>query len=542
MRILALIAQRARGVLVAAVACGLVGGITNIAFLALINARLASGVSTALQAFAFVGLAVIMLLSYCLSRLLLIFLLHRTIHDLRERLCRQVLGASLPRLEAVGSARLLATLTEDGAAITSALSLLPALCINSVIVCGTLIYLAVLSPHLLAVLLGLLLLAVKSYVMLDARAAIALRRAAAEMGSLIEDIEGVILGNRELKLHRPRRQALLSGHLLPHLAAVRETNIRSSALYAFTTSWGQTLVVLLVGVILFILPRFRAVGADVLSGFALGIIQLIGALGVLLESVPALRRAEIAMDKVEQLQRDIQAEQALVPGSRLPQAAWGRLELVGVTYTIDREKDTPFILGPIDLCFRPGEVVLITGGNGSGKTTLAKLIAGLYVPTTGVIQLDGCRIDPLKLDDYRQLFTACFTDGHVFKSLLGLNERRVKEQIERFELGPWVHVTEGAFSTTALSQGQRKRLLLTTALAEDRPFYIFDEWTANQDPPFRERFYQELLPELRSLGKAVVVITHDDRYHHLADALIQIDQGRIRHIRRNGDTSAVRPR
>ncbi len=90
-----------------------------------------------------------------------------------------------------------------------------------------------------------------------------------------------------------------------------------------------------------------------------------------------------------------------------------------------------------------------------------------------------------------------------------------------------MQVRDGQLSTTELSQGQRKRLALLTAYLEDRPVYLFDEWAADQDPFFREVFYQQLLPELKRRGKAVLVISHDDRYFHLADRLVKLDYGQI---------------
>ena len=63
------------------------------------------------------------------------------------------------------------------------------------------------------------------------------------------------------------------------------------------------------------------------------------------------------------------------------------------------------------------------------------------------------------------------------------------------------------------------------AYAWDRPFFIFDEWAAEQDPFFRKWFYQQFIPQLKRQGKAVMVITHDDRFFHLADELLELDSG-----------------
>jgi putative ATP-binding cassette transporter len=90
-----------------------------------------------------------------------------------------------------------------------------------------------------------------------------------------------------------------------------------------------------------------------------------------------------------------------------------------------------------------------------------------------------------------------------------------------------VKIENGRFSSVDLSQGQRKRLALLVAYLEDRPFYVFDEWAADQDPEFKHLFYTELLPALKAQGKTAVIISHDDRYFYLADRCIKLEEGRI---------------
>ena len=56
---------------------------------------------------------------------------------------------------------------------------------------------------------------------------------------------------------------------------------------------------------------------------------------------------------------------------------------------------------------------------------------------------------------------------------------------------------------------------------------VFDEWAADQDPAFRHIFYTELLPDLKRLGKTIIVISHDDRYFGIADHLVRLREGKI---------------
>jgi putative pyoverdin transport system ATP-binding/permease protein len=99
--------------------------------------------------------------------------------------------------------------------------------------------------------------------------------------------------------------------------------------------------------------------------------------------------------------------------------------------------------------------------------------------------------------------------------------------LDQLHLSHKVKVKDGVLSTTAVSQGQRKRLALLTAYLEDRAFYLFDEWAADQDPLFKDVFYTQLLPELKARGKTVLVISHDDKYFDVADRVIKLDYGKL---------------
>jgi putative pyoverdin transport system ATP-binding/permease protein len=203
-----------------------------------------------------------------------------------------------------------------------------------------------------------------------------------------------------------------------------------------------------------------------------------------------------------------------------------------VTFTYrDGDDDEGFLLGPVDLALRPGELVILAGGNGSGKTTLVKLISGLYTPESGILRLDGRVLHDEDRESYRQLFSVVFADGYVFPDLLGLGadgiETRARDGLERLGLAAQVSVRGSSFSTLDLSQGQRRRLALLGAWLEDRPICIFDEWAANQDPTFKQFFYHKLLPELRAAGKAILVISHDESHFDIADRVVRLEDGRL---------------
>jgi putative pyoverdin transport system ATP-binding/permease protein len=200
---------------------------------------------------------------------------------------------------------------------------------------------------------------------------------------------------------------------------------------------------------------------------------------------------------------------------------------------VDKFSEATFKIGPIDFSLHPGELVFITGGNGSGKSTFLRVLAGLYPPDSGQIRLNGQQINDETRDKYRSLMSAIFFDYHLFRKLYGIPDpepAEVDQLLRQFRLDTKTGVTNGEFRTLDLSGGQRRRLALIVSLLEKRPILLLDEWTAEQDPEFRRKFYDELLPDLMRAGATVVVITHDDRYLnelHLPARRIHMDEGRI---------------
>jgi putative ATP-binding cassette transporter len=212
-------------------------------------------------------------------------------------------------------------------------------------------------------------------------------------------------------------------------------------------------------------------------------------------------------------------------------AGFRRLDFqqVGFSYR-DKQSQILFTSGPWGLTLRRGEIVFLPGGHGSGKSTMMKLVCGLYTPDEGRILVDGEPVEEATRQEYREIFTAIFPDFHLFDRLHGLrgvDVTAVARLIERLELSGKVAFADGRFSTLDLSTGQRKRLAMIGSLMEDRAVYLFDEWAADQDAHFRDVFYTEILPDLKKRGKAVLAVTHDDRYWSHCDRRLTLDFGRV---------------
>jgi putative ATP-binding cassette transporter len=518
-----------------AILFGIISGASSTGLLALINTRLnSSQLNARTLLWSFVGLCVLVPVTRFTSEALLIRLGQGAIYKLRMQMSRRILGAPLRHLEELGAHRLLATLTDDIPAITNALTFIPIFCINVVVVFGCLFYLGWLSLTVLFAVLAFMVLGIISYQLPMMRALHFHRLAREESDNLYQHFRALTSGVKELKLHGQRREAFLTDSLQPTAQSLRRNNLIGVSIFVAAVSWGQILFFIVIGLLLFALSGSLNLNTQVLTGCTLVLLYMMAPLEVILNALPNMGRASIALKKVETLgfslaSKSLEDEQSAMP---VTASHWESLELAGVTHAYRREKEnSSFILGPIDLTLYPGEMVFLTGGNGSGKTTLVKLIIGLYAPESGLIRLNGQPVTDRTREFYRQHFSVVFSDFFLFESLLGVETReldaRTREYLVQLHLDHKVQVQDGVLSTTDLSQGQRKRLALLTAYLEDRPIYVFDEWAADQDPLFKEIFYLQLLPELKARGKTVLVISHDDRYYHVADRLIKLDYGSI---------------
>lgn len=516
-----------------AVVTGIISGFANTGLLAVINSTLTgTNASTSTAIWAFVGLILMLPLARFFSHVLLIGFTERAMADLRLQLCRQILRTRLRTLEEVGSHRLLGTLTGDVPTIASALTVMPHLCMHLAITIGCFAYLAYLSWTVFIGVVIFLTMAVITYQLPLSRALRHLKRGRDEWDVLLKHFHAVTEGTKELQLHWHRRQEFLNGKLQGTARKMEKCNVRGQAIFVAASSWGHIMFFVLIGLLIFVLPMIQPVTLQTLTGYTLTLLYVIVPMEILVNRLPDIGRASVAVSKIEQLgisQTDV-ASPAQDNEPKKPN--WHNLDLVDVEHTYYLEKENrSFTLGPVNLSFAMGELVFLTGGNGSGKTTLAKLLMGLYTPESGALVIDGKTVTDETRESFRQSFSAIFSDYFLFDSLLGVNsaegDRQAYNYLGELQLNHKVEVKDGVFSTTDLSAGQRKRLALLTAYMEDRPVYIFDEWAADQDPQFKETFYYQLLPELKSRGKLVIVISHDDRYYQVADRIIKLDYGKV---------------
>lgn len=510
---------------------GGMGGLATASLLEQVNSALHGNAPLSLSAGA--GLAVLALFAvggHTVAGLLNSFTGQRLVASLRKDVSLRMLQAPLAAVERMKSYRLQAVFNDDIDTISDFTAEFAGHASAFAVTAGCGIYLFKLSPTLFAVTAAMLAIGIA----VNYAAAEAWSRdfegARAGEDELQKHFRGVVEGAKELRLNRQRRAQVhglrLSG------AADRVARLKTRALGLFWVADGANSVLFFLFVVgILALRPSLGLDAQVVSGFVVVLLFIKGPIEELAGLLPHFSQAKVAFVRIARLSAEFRQERQSAASGPMPCAPpVSHIELRQVRYRFDAPEagGPPFEVGPIDLRIQRGETVFIVGGNGSGKTTLIKLLLGLYPPAEGQILLDGVPVTDQNREDYRELFSAIFSDYHLFDELIprGPDQlRAAEEMMVRLEIAGKVRLADGTFSTTDVSTGQRKRLALVHALLENRPVMMFDEWAADQDPGFRSVFYRELLPELKRQGKTLIVVSHDDRYFGVADRVVRMSGG-----------------
>jgi putative ATP-binding cassette transporter len=497
--------------------------------------------------------AVLLLTTRFLSKRSVVHLSERALADFRKRTVRTVLEAPLRTLETLGDAKLLSALTDDMLVLSAGLTALHGVLVDLVVIVACLVYLALLSLKMTGLLLGFIVFGGLTFQIASASAGRDLGRARDAQDQLFEALQGAVAGAKELKLSEPRRTAFLRHDLDQVADKFQVLQARGRTSYDGSALWGFAVLLIAIGVSLFL--SSKGMTAQALAAYVLTTIYMNSALDNVFGTLPAVARAEVILTRLNDLgfalspaanpvveaaptsmnNVNISVAEAVVLEDDAPipsHVKWRRIELSNICHSYSVEGDArPFGLDRINLTLTPGKITFLIGGNGSGKSTLVKVLVGLYLPESGTISVDGVVINDANRDTYRENFSAVFADYHLFKRLPAAPTpellKRTEVFLKKLKLAHKVSIVDGAFSTTSLSSGQRKRLALVAAYLEDRHVYVFDEWTSDQDPMFRDYFYTEILPDLARRGKAIVCVTHDEKYFGAAHKRIKLDGGRI---------------
>jgi putative ATP-binding cassette transporter len=457
--------------------------------------------------------------------------IERVVNDLRLRMIEKVRHSDLARIERLVPSEVLTTIAKEPVAISSLAPVFVAAGQASLLLLFVTGYVAYLSVTALALTAMAAFFAISIFLRRSERLRQRLRRTAEQEAEVFEGIDDLLSGFKEVKMSRARGAALAEAieHLSDEATALKQETARTSA---GEFVFAQSTFYLLLATVVFAVPAFSDVAPVDLVKITSAILFLIGPISMIVQAIPALATANASMERLIALDERLSGTSppATADETRGP-AVHPELHLEAVTFTYAQNGGgDSFTVGPIDFIARPGEIVFITGGNGSGKTTLMKLMAGLYHPDSGRIRLGETPFTSGNETWFRDQISIIFSDFHLFRRLYGLGEQdpeQITNLLREMQIDQKTAIRGDSFTTINLSTGQRKRLALIVTLLEDKPVMIFDEWAADQDPSFRRKFYEEILPGLKGRGKVVICVTHDDRYFDVADHRFKMEFGRM---------------
>ncbi|GAB2782304.1 multidrug ABC transporter permease/ATP-binding protein [Halomonas shantousis] len=531
MELLRVVFRDYRWPFIAVMALSLASAILGIGVIAFINQQLIeSAGNPAVVLPQFIGLIVLLLLVTLGSQLALTVLGHFFVYRLRGRLIKRILDTDIERIEQLGSAQLLASLSSDVRNITIAFVRLPELVQGIVLTLASIVYLAWLSPSMLLVTMVCIGVTVAVSWWLVSKVYLHFSQVREAEDRLYQDFESVIDGRKELTLNRYRAQHLFEQVYTNDSRDYRYHIIRADTYHLSANNWTNIMMLGAIGVVFFLANTLGWANTAVAATFALTILFLRTPLIQAVGALPTLINAQVAFDKLGSLEL---AEYRSEFHRGEAAADWQVIELRDVSYRYAaKDGRNGFEVGPLNLRLERGEQVFLIGGNGSGKSTLARLLTGLYRPCSGEVLIDGQPVTPEQWESFRQRFAAVFTDFHLFDRVIGPQGEPVDAEflgawLDRLEMREKLHFEDERVTNTRLSQGQQKRLALLLALAEKRDVLVLDEWAADQDPVFRRIFYRELLPRFREMGKTVFAISHDDHYFEHADRLLEMRSGQL---------------
>jgi putative ABC transport system ATP-binding protein len=222
------------------------------------------------------------------------------------------------------------------------------------------------------------------------------------------------------------------------------------------------------------------------------------------------------------------------------------IEISGLTKTLHGGGHKVEVLKLIGLKIPSGQFIAITGHSGSGKTTLLSLIAGLDIPSSGTIKIDGQDITKLNEDELALLrgkrFGFIFQNFHLIPTLTALEnvvlsaelnntpgaKKKSEDLLGMVGLGNRKH-----HYPAQLSGGEQQRLSLARAFVNEPNIILADEPTGNLDSKNSNRII-ELIQELHRVKQAtVILVTHEPQVAKQSQRILTLEDGRIINDQRN---------
>jgi len=375
----------------------------------------------------------------------------------------------------------------------------------------------------------------------------ALRRASSANLKQLADLSGVLVetveGMEDLKA------AGAQGRFLRHYeettAAAAETALRTRHITAWTTNLSMvaqqavTIIMLVWGVYLIddkVITGGALIGAVMFCGRALAPLSSIVSLATRYQGA---RGAMMAMDRVMAQPTEREAGKRYVPQRNLS----GRLALREVSFAYPTPEDKepgPRVIKGVSLALRAGERVAMLGRIGSGKSTVLRLLAGLYLPSEGLVEADGVDLRQIDPADFRAQVGFVAQDPRLFNGTLRDNILLDRPTADPARLGEVARLTgldrlvaghpmgwelPVGECGTLLSGGQRQLVALARCLITRPRILLMDEPTSSMDAQSEVAFLRQLKEAMGDC--TLVMVTHRPAVLELVQRVVVVDNGRV---------------
>ena len=252
---------------------------------------------------------------------------------------------------------------------------------------------------------------------------------------------------------------------------------------------------------------------------------------------------------------------------------WYDERLVGVQEVPDPETDPTFeplddrivvddvrfgyragrdVLHGINLDVAPGERLALVGPSGAGKSTLGRLMAGIYAPRTGTVEMGGAALSLMPAEKVRTQVALVNQEHHVFVGTLRDNlllakpdadDAELTAALESVDATPWVETLGAGLDTEvgagghALAPGQSQQVALARLILADPHTLVLDEATSLLDPRAARHLERSLSAVLE--GRTVIAIAHRLHTAYDADRIAVVEDGRISELGSHDDLVAA---
>lgn len=488
----------------------------------------------------FFSVVFFILLSKASSVILVNNIAKSTISDIKINLANKISNSKIQDIESVGFARLINLLTEDINHLTQAAISLPMIVVSSVTIVGVLGFLAVLNVKIFLTVILCIVIGVAVFQVPITIARRLYNRSRDFKDVIQEGIRGIILGAYELRLNKEKQRRFLKEEIVRPQQHSILLEKQGDAIFHSAGNFSDLFSLFVIGFLVFTPPSFLAPAQVDMFAIVISLIYIAGPVANILGRLQYMNMGRVALQRINELSQ-IPEENTGSSGAAIN--TWSTYKAEGVEYKYHSESADGFALKPVSLAFKRSQINFIVGGNGSGKSTLSKILSLHYYPSNGVVSFDNVPVNSENIEQARKKIGVIYSNYYLFSKVYADLSDEQKEQIESYlvtlGLNKKTSFVDGRFSTTRLSDGQRRRLALLVALMEEREIYIFDEWAADQDPGFKDLFYTEVLPQLKARGKLVIAITHDDRYFYCADRVVYMEDGQLKNIVENTETQST---